>query len=107
MHAYLNLTAENQDEEEVAEHGGGARQEPVRLVAAGIRRREAVEGPVGFGETVHFPGGADDQAWSVGELREVLEAVGVEWEVVGDGYFRQFRFEYRGGDLRRISGGGF
>jgi hypothetical protein len=47
MHAYLNLTAENQDEEEVAEHGGGARQEPVHLVAAGIRRREAVEGQVG------------------------------------------------------------
>jgi hypothetical protein len=47
MHAYLNPTAENQDEEEVAEHEGGARQEPVRLVAAGIRRREAVEGQVG------------------------------------------------------------
>jgi hypothetical protein len=47
MHAYLNLTAKNQDEEEVAEHRGGARQEPVRLVAAGIWRREAVEGQVG------------------------------------------------------------
>jgi hypothetical protein len=45
---------------------------------------------VGFGEIVRFPGGANDQAWSVGELREVLEAVGVEWEVVGDGYFWQF-----------------
>jgi hypothetical protein len=47
MHTYLNLTAENQDEEEVAEHGGGAWQEPVRLVAAGIRRREAIERQVG------------------------------------------------------------
>ena len=47
MHAYLNLTAKNQDEEEVAEHGGGARQELVRLVATRICRREAVEGQVG------------------------------------------------------------
>ena len=61
----------------------------------------------GFGETVRLPGGADDQAWSVGELREVLEAVGVEWEVAGGGYFRQFRFEYTGDGLRRICGGDF
>jgi hypothetical protein len=47
MHTYLNLTIENQDEEEVAKHGGGAQQEPVRLVVVGIRHREAVEGQVG------------------------------------------------------------
>jgi hypothetical protein len=32
---------------------------------------------VGFGETEHFSGGADDQAWSVGELHEVLKVIGV------------------------------
>jgi hypothetical protein len=52
---------------------------------------------VGFSETVRFPGGADDQAWSVGELREVLEAVGVGWEVVRDAYFWQFREREREG----------
>jgi hypothetical protein len=36
----------------------------------------------------------------------VFEAVGVKWEVVGDVYFRQFRFEYTSGGLRRLWGGG-
>jgi hypothetical protein len=43
-HTYLNLTIENQDEEEVAKHGGCAQQEPVCLVVVGIRHREAIEG---------------------------------------------------------------
>lgn len=37
------------DEEEVAEHGGGARQEPVRLFTGGLRLYRAVESQVGGG----------------------------------------------------------
>ena len=37
---------------------------------------------VGVGEG--FGGGSDDEARAVGKLGEVLEAVGVEREVVGD-----------------------
>lgn len=39
---------------------------------------------VSFGVGEGSAGG--DEAWPVGELREFLEAVGVEWEVGRDGY---------------------
>lgn len=37
-----------------------------------------------------FGSGSDDEAWAINEFEEVLEAVGVEKEVVGDWYICDF-----------------
>lgn len=41
---------------------------------------------MGFSEGVGFVSGAENEAGIVGEMGEILETVGVEREVVGDGY---------------------
>lgn len=41
---------------------------------------------VGLGVGVGFSGGADDEAGTVGDFGKLLEAVGVEGKVVGNGY---------------------
>lgn len=43
---------------------------------------------VGLGVGIGFSGGAEDQTGAMGENREILEAVGVEGEVIGDGNVR-------------------
>lgn len=41
---------------------------------------------MGVSKGVGLAGGADDEARAVREFGEVFEAVGVEWEVIRNGY---------------------
>lgn len=83
-----------------ADHGGGEEGEDelrgvleedhddVALVDAelGETGSDLAGKEVRFSVGVDSAGGTHDEAGTVGELREVLEAVGMEGEVVGDGY---------------------